>query len=48
VRRAHGIAAKLRLRGAAGRDDGQATVRRITGELAELAARAVADAERLR
>lgn len=46
-RRAHGIAAKLRLRGAAGRDEAQATVRRITGELAELAERAAADAERL-
>ena len=43
-RRAHGIAAKLRLRGAAGRDEAQATVRRITGELAELAERAAADA----
>jgi IS5 family transposase len=46
-RRAHGIAAKLRLRGAAGRDEAQATVRRITGELAELAERAAADAQRL-
>ena len=46
-RRAHGIAAKLRLRGAAGRDEAQASVRRITGELAELAERAAADAERL-
>jgi transposase, IS5 family len=46
-RRAHGIAAKLRLRGAAGRDEAQATVRRITGELAELAERAATDAERL-
>src|SRR5687768_5507158 len=46
-RRAHGIAAKLRLRGAAGRDEAQASVRRITGELAELAERAAADAQRL-
>src|SRR3954454_1297082 len=46
-RRAHGIAAKLRLRGAAGRDEAQATVRRITGELGDLAERAAADAERL-
>src|SRR3954467_2450754 len=46
-RRAHGIAAKLRLRGAAGRDEAQATVRRITGELAVLAERAAADAQRL-
>jgi IS5 family transposase len=46
-RRAHGIAAKLRLCGAAGRDEAQATVRRITGELAELAERAAADAQRL-
>src|SRR5687767_1209801 len=46
-RRAHGIAAKLRLRTVAGRDEAQATVRRITGELAELAERAAADAERL-
>jgi transposase, IS5 family len=46
-RRAHGIAAKLRLPGAAGRDEAQATVRRITGELAELAERAAADAQRL-
>jgi IS5 family transposase len=46
-RRAHGIAARLRLRGAAGRDEAQATVRRITGELAELAERAAADARRL-
>jgi hypothetical protein len=46
-RRAHAIAAKLRLRSAAGRDEAQATVRRITGELADLAERAAADAERL-
>src|SRR3954464_1292520 len=35
--RAHAIAAKLRLRSAAGREEAQVTVRRITGELAELA-----------
>jgi transposase, IS5 family len=46
-RRAHGIAVKLQLRGAAGCEETQATVRRITGELAELADRAAADAERL-
>jgi IS5 family transposase len=46
-KRAHGIAAKLRLRGAQGRDEAQAAVRRITGELAGLAGRAAADAERL-
>ncbi len=46
-RRAHAIAAKLRLRGAQQRDEAQATVRWITGELAELAERAAADAERL-
>jgi IS5 family transposase len=38
--RAHAIAAKLRLRSAAGREETQATVRRITGELAGLAERA--------
>jgi IS5 family transposase len=46
-RRAHGLAAKLRLRGAAGREEAQRTVQRITGELSELAERAAADAERL-
>ncbi len=46
-KRAHGIAAKLRLRSAQGRDQAQATVQRITGELAELAERAAADAEKL-
>jgi transposase, IS5 family len=44
AKRAHGIAAKLRLRGAAARDEAQATVRRITGELAGLAERAATDA----
>ncbi len=38
-KRAHGIAAKLRLRSAQGRDKVQATVQRITGQLAELAER---------
>ena len=46
-KRAHGIAAKLRLRGAQGRDEAQATVRRITGELADLAEQAAVDAQRL-
>jgi len=46
-KRAHGIAAKLRLRSAQGRDEAQATVRRITGELADLAGRAAADAKGL-
>jgi transposase, IS5 family len=35
--RARSIAAKLRLRGAAAREEGQATVLRITGELADIA-----------
>jgi IS5 family transposase len=43
-RRAHGIAMKLRTRAAAGREEAQATVQRITGELADLAERAVAEA----
>ena len=42
--RAHGIAARLGLRRAQGREEAQATVRRITGELAGLAERAAADA----
>jgi len=46
-KRAHGIAATLRLRSAQGRDEAQATVQRITGELAELADRAANDAEKL-
>jgi transposase, IS5 family len=46
-RRAHGIAARLRMRGVRQREEAQATVRRITGELAGLAERAAADAERL-
>jgi IS5 family transposase len=46
-KRAHQIGAKLRLRSALGRDEAQATVLRVTGELAELAATAVGDAHRL-
>ena len=46
-RRAHAIATKLRLRGAQAREQGQRAVRRITGELADLAEHAVADAQRL-
>src|SRR5215207_3930415 len=45
--RAREIGAKLRLRAAQGRDEAQATVRRVTGELAGLAERAAADAEQL-
>src|SRR3954463_9029531 len=44
--RAGEIGAKLRLRAAQGRDDAQATVRRVTGELAGLAERGAADAAR--
>jgi len=46
-RRAHAIGAKLRMRSAAGKDQAQAAVRRVTGELAELAQTAAKDAERL-
>jgi len=46
-RRAHGIAAKLRLRSAQGRDEAQQIVQRVTGELAGLAERAATDAQRL-
>ena len=46
-RRAHEIAAKLRTRLAAGRDEVQATVARVTGQLAELAATAADEAQRL-
>lgn len=45
--RARAIGAKLRLRTAEGRDDAQAVVRRITGELAGLAERAATEAELL-
>jgi IS5 family transposase len=43
-RRARAIASKLRLRGEQQRDQAQATVRRITGELADLAEAAMQDA----
>jgi IS5 family transposase len=43
----HEVGAKLRTRSAAGRDEAQATVQRVTGELAELAVTAAEDAERL-
>jgi transposase, IS5 family len=46
-RRAHAIAAKLRMRSAAGKDEAHAAVRRVTGELAELAETAATDAERV-
>lgn len=46
-KRAHGIAAKLRLRSAQGKDEAQATVRRITAELVALAERVATDAEAL-
>lgn len=43
--RARSIAAKLRLRGAAAREEGQAAVLRITAELAGIAEAAMADAQ---
>ena len=46
-KRAHGIAAKLRMRSAQGRDEAQAVVQRITGELANLAEKAAIDAEKV-
>ena len=46
-KRAHAIGAKLRMRSAAGRDEALAAVRRVTGELADLAETAAKDAERL-
>ena len=46
-KRAHGIAAKLRMRSAQGRDEAQAVVKRITGELADLAGTAAKDAEKV-
>src|SRR5690242_4924377 len=46
-RRAHAIAANLRSRAAQARDEKQAVVARVTGELAGLAERAAADAQRL-
>jgi IS5 family transposase len=45
--RARAIGAKLRLRVAQGRDEAQAVVRRITGELAKLAELSAINAERL-
>jgi transposase, IS5 family len=46
-RRAHDLAAKLRTRSAAGRDEALAVVRRKTGELAGLAETAAVEAKRL-
>jgi IS5 family transposase len=46
-RRAHAIAAKLRSRAAQARDEKQAVVARVTGELAGLAGRAAREAQRL-
>jgi transposase, IS5 family len=46
-KRAHQIGAKLRLRAAAGKDEARAAVRRLNGELADLAQTAATDAERL-
>jgi len=46
-RRAHAIAAKLRSRAAQARDEKQAVVARVTGELAGLAGRAARAAQRL-
>lgn len=43
-RRARSIASKLRLRGAQQRDEAQAAVRRITGELADIAEQCMGDA----
>jgi transposase, IS5 family len=47
-RRARAIASKLRLRGQQQRDQAQAAVRRITGELAGIAEQALADATAVR
>lgn len=46
-KRAHAIGAKLRMRSAAGKDEAQAAVRRVTGELADLAESAANGAERM-
>jgi transposase, IS5 family len=43
-RRARSIASKLRLRAAAGKDEAQTAVRRLTGELAGIAEQAIRDA----
>jgi IS5 family transposase len=45
--KAHAIGAKLRSRSAVGRDQAQAAVQRVTGELADLATRAARDAEKV-
>ena len=45
--RAHSIGAKLRTRSAAGKDEAQAAVLRVTGELADLAEVVAKDAERV-
>jgi len=45
--KAHAIGAKLRSRSAVGRDQAQAVVHRVTGELADLASRAARDAEKV-
>jgi IS5 family transposase len=46
-KRAHEIGSKLRLRTVAGKAEAHAAVRRVTGELAELAEKTARDAERL-
>jgi transposase, IS5 family len=46
-KRAHAIGAKLRARSAAGKDEALAAVRRVTGELADLADTVATDAERV-
>jgi IS5 family transposase len=45
--KAHAIGAKLRSRSAAGRDEAQTGIQRVTAELADLAARAARDAEKV-
>src|SRR3989440_5381001 len=47
MRKVHSIGAKLRLRGAQAKEQAQAAVLRITGELAGLAQRSTVDAERV-
>jgi len=44
---AHSIGAKLRMRSAAGKDEAQAAVRRVTGELTDVAETVAKDAERV-
>jgi hypothetical protein len=46
-KRAHSIGAKLRTRSAAGKDEAQAAVRRVTSELADLAQAVAKDADRV-